>query len=228
MLTFFGLTSFWYVLTFIILYLLFLLTVSTNVRFNFFVNSISENRNIINKQVAITFDDGPVENTLEILKVLEKYDVKAGFFCIGKHTEAQPEIFRKIIEDGYFRPHDTAVIEIPQKAPEGAILRKESVFNLLNRVKKVSNEWIRPGNTKGMNSHNVSATISVKEDEWDLVGEWMWNNRDSYNGIAVLPYDGGGYEQAPFEDCNEETYNKMCKTLSNLFLFSVNFIGICK
>jgi peptidoglycan/xylan/chitin deacetylase (PgdA/CDA1 family) len=100
-LTFFGLTSFWYVLTFIILYLLFLLTVSTNVRFNFFVNSISENRNIINKQVAITFDDGPVENTLEILKVLKKYEVKAGFFCIGKHIEAQPEIFRKIIEENH-------------------------------------------------------------------------------------------------------------------------------
>jgi len=98
-LAFFGFASFWYVLTFIVFYLLFLLTVSTNVRFNFFVKSISENRKIKNKQIAITFDDGPVGNTLEILKVLEKYNVKAGFFCIGKNIKDHPEIFRKIIEE---------------------------------------------------------------------------------------------------------------------------------
>ncbi|PRX47390.1 polysaccharide deacetylase family protein [Salegentibacter salegens] len=97
----FGFTSFWYVLSFIVFYLLFLLTVSTNVRFNFFVNSISENPGIKEKQIAISFDDGPVENTLEILKVLEKYNAKAGFFCIGKNIKKNPEIFRKILTKGH-------------------------------------------------------------------------------------------------------------------------------
>ena len=144
---------------------------------------------------------------------------------VGKNESIYPYLEKnhpELIKDEYFRPHDTVVIEIPQKAPEGSILRTESVFNLLNRVKKVSNEWIRPGNTKGMNSHNVSATISVKEDEWDLVGDWMWNNRKFYNGLSVLPYDGGSYVQAPFEDCTEEVYNTMVESLGKVDLTKIN------
>jgi len=127
----------------------------------------------------------------------------------------------ELLQDEYFRPHDTAVIEIPQKSPSGSILRTESVFNLLDRVKKISKEWIKSGNRKGMNSHNVSATVSIKEDEWDLVGEWMWHNRKFYNGLSVLPYDGGSYIQAPFEDCSETTYNKMMGSLQSIDLSKV-------
>jgi ribonucleoside-diphosphate reductase alpha chain len=127
----------------------------------------------------------------------------------------------ELIEDEFFRPHDTAVIGIPQKAPEGAIIRHESVFQMLERVKKVSQEWIKPGHRNGQNSHNVSATVSIKEDEWDLVGEWMWNNRDFYNGLSVLPYNGGTYTQAPFSDCTKEEYENLVKTLNNIDLTQV-------
>ena len=127
----------------------------------------------------------------------------------------------ELIEDEVFRPHDTAVISVPQKAPEGSILRHESPFQLLERIKKVSQEWIRHGHRTGQNTHNVSATISLKEDEWDLAGEWMWNNRKYYNGLSVLPYNGGTYQQAPFEDCDEETYERMMKSLSNIDLTKV-------
>jgi ribonucleoside-diphosphate reductase alpha chain len=127
----------------------------------------------------------------------------------------------ELIEDEFFRPHDTAVIGIPQKAPEGAIIRHESVFQMLERVKKVSQEWIKPGHRNGQNSHNVSATVSIKEDEWDLVGEWMWNNRDFYNGLSVLPYNGGTYTQAPFSDCTKEEYENLVKTLTNIDLTKV-------
>jgi ribonucleoside-diphosphate reductase alpha chain len=127
----------------------------------------------------------------------------------------------ELIEDEFFRPHDTAVIGIPQKAPEGAIIRHESVFQMLERVKKVSQEWIKPGHRNGQNSHNVSATVSIKEDEWDLVGEWMWNNRDFYNGLSVLPYNGGSYTQAPFSDCTKEEYENLVKTLTNIDLTKV-------
>jgi ribonucleoside-diphosphate reductase alpha chain len=127
----------------------------------------------------------------------------------------------ELIEDEFFRPHDTAVISIPQKAPEGAIIRHESVFQMLERVKKVSQEWIKPGHRNGQNSHNVSATVSIKEDEWDLVGEWMWNNRDFYNGLSVLPYNGGSYTQAPFSDCTKEEYENLVKTLTNIDLTKV-------
>ena len=132
-------------------------------------------------------------------------------------AEHHPEL----IEDDYFKPHLQAVISVPQKAPEGSIMRSESVFDMLERVKKFSTEWVKGGHTTGQNKHNVSATVSVKEDEWEKVGEWMWKNRKHYNGLAVLPYDGGNYVQAPFEDSDDETYNKMMKTLSEVDLSKI-------
>ena len=127
----------------------------------------------------------------------------------------------ELVEDEYFRPHDTAVISIPQKAPKGAIMRTESPFQLLDRIKKVHLEWVKPGHRNGNNTHNVSATVSLKSDEWELAGEWMWNERQNYNGLSVLPYDGGSYTQAPFEDCTEETYHEMMKSLSDIDLSKV-------
>ena len=126
-----------------------------------------------------------------------------------------------LVEDEFFRPHDTAVISIPQKSPQGSILRHESVFQMLERVKKVSQEWVRNGHRTGQNTHNVSATVSIKEDEWDLVGDWMWNNRKFYNGLSVLPYNGGTYTQAPFTDCTEEDYEKLVKSLHDVDLTKV-------
>jgi ribonucleoside-diphosphate reductase alpha chain len=124
----------------------------------------------------------------------------------------------ELIEDEYFRPHDTAVISIPQKAPETAIFRTESPIQLLERVKRVHNEWIKPGHRTGNNTHNVSATVSIREHEWKAVGEWMWENKDAYNGLSVLPYDGGSYIQAPFEDCTKEEYDRLLQTLSSIDL----------
>ena len=127
----------------------------------------------------------------------------------------------ELIEDEYFRPHDTAVISIPQKAPKGSILRDESPFDLLERIKKVAQEWVVPGHRKGSNTHNVSATVSLKVDEWDKAGKWMWENRNHYNGLSVLPYDGGTYTQAPFEDITEQEYNDRLKHLVNVNLTNI-------
>ena len=126
-----------------------------------------------------------------------------------------------LVADEYFRPHDTAVIEIPQSAPKGSILRTESAFDLLKRVKQVATEWVKPGHRKGSNTHNVSATISLKEDEWDKAGKWMWDNRECYNGLSVLPYDGGTYTQAPFEDITEQEFNKRVKLLNDVDLSNI-------
>ena len=126
-----------------------------------------------------------------------------------------------MVEDEYFRPHDTAVISVPQNSPNGAIIRTESPFQLLDRVKRVATEWVKSGHRTGSNTHNVSATISLKEDEWELAGEWMWENRKHYNGLSVLPYDGGTYTQAPFEDITKKQYEKMLKSLTNIDLSKV-------
>tara|TARA_Y100001937_G_scaffold14776_2_gene20024 strand:- start:41861 stop:43720 length:1860 start_codon:yes stop_codon:yes gene_type:complete len=127
----------------------------------------------------------------------------------------------ELIEDCVFRGHDTAIISIPQKAPKGSTLRTESPFDLLERIKKIATEWVKPGHRKGSNTHNVSATVSLKEDEWDKAGKWMWENRDYYNGLSVLPYDGGTYTQAPFEDITEKQYNELISSVTSVDLTKV-------
>jgi len=127
----------------------------------------------------------------------------------------------ELVQDEYFRPHDTAVIEIPQSAPEGSILRTESAFDLLERVKRVATDWVAPGHRTGSNTHNVSATISLKKEDWDKAGDWMWKNRSCYNGLSVLPYDGGTYTQAPFEDIKKSEFNKLVKSLQDVNLENV-------
>lgn len=127
----------------------------------------------------------------------------------------------ELVEDDVLRPNDTICVRIPVKAPEGSILRTETPIDTLERVKHFSDNWIKQGHVNGDNTHNVSATISVKEDEWDVVGVWMWENRDHYNGLSVLPYFGGSYKQAPFEDITEEEYNSRISTLKYLDLTNV-------
>jgi ribonucleoside-triphosphate reductase (thioredoxin) len=123
-----------------------------------------------------------------------------------------------LIEDDKFRPHDTAIISIPQKAPLGAITRHESALDLLRRVKSISDTWIKGGHQNGHNTHNVSATITIKPQEWKSVGEWMWLNRKSYNGLSVLPHSDHSYVQAPFEDCTKEEYETLLSHVKRIDL----------
>jgi ribonucleoside-diphosphate reductase alpha chain len=126
-----------------------------------------------------------------------------------------------LVEDEYFRPHDTAVIGVPQKAPSNAIMRTESPLQLLERVKWFNQNWIKPGHKNGMNTHNISATVSIREHEWDAVGKWLWENREFYNGLSVLNYDGGSYIQSPFEDITKEKYEQLMQTLHDVDLSKV-------
>lgn len=126
-----------------------------------------------------------------------------------------------LVEDEYFRPDQQAVISVPQRAPKGAITRHESPIDLLERVKFISTNWVRSGYRKGQNHHNVSCTVSVKDDEWENVGEWMWKNKKYYNGLSVLPYHGGSYKQTPFQDITEEEYWELYNQLSDVDLTKV-------
>lgn len=131
------------------------------------------------------------------------------------------EKFPALIEDCVYKPHIEAVMSFPQKAPEGAMLRTESYKDLLERVKRWNLEWIANGHNSGDNKHNVSCTISLKDDEWDECGQWMWDNRYDYTGISVLPYNGGTYVQAPFEDCSKEQFDELYQHLSAIDLTQV-------
>jgi len=127
----------------------------------------------------------------------------------------------ELVEDDVLRPHDTVCVRIPVKAPEGSIFRTESPIDTLERVKKFSIEWIKEGHLIGDNTHNVSATVSLKPEEWEHVGQWMWDNREHYNGLSVLPYWGGTYKQAPFEDITKEEYETRLSSLHALDLTKV-------
>ena len=127
----------------------------------------------------------------------------------------------ELVEDDFFKPETQAVISIPQRAPNDGILRHETSLELLERVKDIYNRWIVPGHQQGNNTHNVSCTVSVREEEWEEVGRWMWQNREYYNGISVLPYFGGSYKQAPFEDIDKETFEGMFIKLKEVDLSNV-------
>ena len=144
---------------------------------------------------------------------------------IGKGEAIYPYLVEKLpdlIEDDRMSYGD-AVLTIPQKIPdETAIIRSdESAIGMLERIKVVSKEWVKKGHVRGNNSHNVSATVYVHEAEWKVVTEWLWNNREYYNGMAFLPYDGGTYEQAPMEEISEDEYNVLVSKLHSIDLSEV-------
>jgi ribonucleoside-triphosphate reductase len=143
---------------------------------------------------------------------------------VGKNEPLYTYMKEKVpalIEDCSFKPHLEAVMSFPQKAPEGALLRTESYQDILERVKRFNQEWVAGGHNQGSNTHNVSCTISLKDDEWEECGKWMWENRYNYTGISVLPYNGGTYIQAPFEDCTKATFEEMFEHLKEIDLTKV-------
>ena len=143
---------------------------------------------------------------------------------LGKNEALYQYLLRnhpELVEDDFFKPGLQAIISVPQKSPKGAIYRTENAMDLLERTKKFNLEWVKQGHRKGANTNNVSATISVKQDEWDKVGEWMWEYKETFNGLAVLPYDNGSYTQAPFEDITKEKFLEMEQHLTNIDLKKV-------
>ena len=127
----------------------------------------------------------------------------------------------ELVEDDIFKPTQQAVISVPQSSPESAITRAESTFDLLERTKRFNLEWVRAGHRKGENYNNVSCTINVKQGEWAQVGQWVWNNRDTYNAMSFLPEDLGTYKQAPFESITEEQFEKLSVNLHTIDLRNV-------
>jgi ribonucleoside-diphosphate reductase alpha chain len=104
-------------------------------------------------------------------------------------------------EDCVMRPESTVVFSFPVKAPEQARIRDDlTALDHLDLWMQYQRHWCE---------HKPSVTISVKEDEWMDVGAWVWRNFDEISGISFLPYDGGTYRQAPYEECSKEIYESL-------------------
>jgi len=127
----------------------------------------------------------------------------------------------EMLEDDFFKPTLQSIVSVPQRAPEGSITRKESAMDLLERIKTINKNWIKPGHRKGANMHNVSATVTIKNDEWAAVGEWLYENKEYFTALSFLPEDLGTYKQAPFETITEEQFNEAVKSLNEVDLAKV-------
>jgi ribonucleoside-diphosphate reductase alpha chain len=127
----------------------------------------------------------------------------------------------EMLEDDVFKPTLQSVLSIPQRSPEGSITRSESAMDLLERIKTINKNWIKPGHRKGNNMHNVSATVTIKKDEWAGVGDWLYDNKEYFTALSFLPEDLGTYVQAPFETITEEQFNEAIKPLHLLDLSKV-------
>jgi ribonucleoside-diphosphate reductase alpha chain len=93
----------------------------------------------------------------------------------------------------------TTVFYFAIKSPEGALTRHgQNAVEALELWATLQEHWCE---------HKPSATVNVKEDEWPEVGAWVYKNFDTLSGVAFLPYDGGTYKQAPYQEVTEEEYN---------------------
>lgn len=126
-----------------------------------------------------------------------------------------------LVEDDLFSNRDV-VVTIPQESPEGSIIRdEESAMTLLDRVLFYNKHWVQPGHQSGRARHNVSCTINYKLEEVEALAKRMWEEREIYSGISLLPFDGGNYKQAPFETCTKEVFDEINKLVKDIDLTQV-------
>lgn len=107
-------------------------------------------------------------------------------------------------ETDFYNP-DAVVFAFPIKAPEGALVREDiDPIKHLEIWKLFKENWCE---------HNPSVTINVKNDEWDKVGDWVYNNFKDICGLSFLPYSEHTYKQAPYEEIDEEQYEELKSTI---------------
>ena len=103
------------------------------------------------------------------------------------------------------KPDSTTVFSFPQKVGEGAVLREDlSAIEHLDLWLVFQKHWCE---------HKPSVTISVNENEWPKVGAWTWDHFDEVTGVSYLPYDGGTYRQAPYEEITAGEYLQMALSM---------------
>jgi ribonucleoside-diphosphate reductase alpha chain len=109
------------------------------------------------------------------------------------------------VEDEVFRPDSTAVFSFPVKAPKNAITRNDmTAIEQLNLWLIYQRHWCE---------HKPSVTITVTDSEWPEVGAWVWKYFDEVSGISFLPHSNHTYQQAPYEDINEEQYKELASKM---------------
>jgi ribonucleoside-triphosphate reductase (thioredoxin) len=119
-------------------------------------------------------------------------------------------------EPDVMRPTSTTVFYFPQKAPAGAVTRRDlSAKDHLEIWRSYKKAWTE---------HNPSITVSVAEDEWLGVADWVYSNWDDVGGISFLPQDDHVYQQAPYQELTAAEYNEwVAKTPASINWESLSF-----
>lgn len=131
------------------------------------------------------------------------------------------KVIPELVVDDVFSPSGV-VVTIPQESPAGAITRhQESAMDLFDRVKHYYNNWVLPGHRSGANTHNISCTINYRPEEAPLLLHKLWEDRFQYAAVSLLPFSDSIYQQAPFEDCDKETFDKFNKMVNEIDLTKV-------
>jgi ribonucleoside-triphosphate reductase len=103
-------------------------------------------------------------------------------------------------EEDQMAPGTTTVFYFPIKSPDGAKTRHdETAIDALELWHSLQENWCE---------HKPSATVNVREHEWMDVGAWVYERFDILSGISFLPYDGGSYPQAPYQELSQEDWEK--------------------
>jgi ribonucleoside-diphosphate reductase alpha chain len=106
-----------------------------------------------------------------------------------------------------YKPDQTVVFSFPQRAPEGLTRSDVTPISHLELWLTYQRHWCE---------HKPSVTISVEEKDWPSVGAWTWENFSEISGVSYLPYDGGTYRQAPYEECDEQTFNNLKSSIPRI------------
>ena len=102
------------------------------------------------------------------------------------------------VEDDVMNPSHTSVFSFPMKVDDSAVFRTDmTAIEQLELWKTYQEYWCE---------HKPSVTVSVKENEWLVVGAWVYENFNYMSGVSFLPFSEHTYKQAPYQDCTIEEY----------------------
>jgi len=133
-------------------------------------------------------------------------------------TKYLESVMPELVEDDVMSATGS-VVTIPQESPSNSITRhSETAMSLFERSMNYNKNWVDNGHRNGDNKHNVSVTISMKDEDWDLLKKPMWEQRNVYNGISLLPFSDANYQQMPFEDCTKQKYEELSKLVTKIDL----------
>lgn len=184
----------------------------------------------INMPVAITCGK-PSGNSSQLLDCASGFHPRYAAYYIRRVRIARADPLFALVRDAGVPVHKevqfrhmsdeecpTWVVEFPVAAPVGAMTRTaEGAVEMCNRYLHVMRTWC------GERGHNQSATIYVRDHEWDAVGQWVFEHFDEITGLSFLPFSGGNYELAPYTEITKEEYEEFAARMPEVDFGMLSF-----